>query len=127
MYLKIVRLEHTDAGTRGVLLVNGDMFATTMERPWEDNEKSISCVPKGTYKAKKYTSKHHGKTLCLADVVNRSGILFHVGNTMGDSEGCILLGEGFAKSSYSITSSAAAMARFKELIATATTFTVQIV
>lgn len=126
MFLKIVRLEHSDKGMRGILLINGAFFATTLERPWIGNTQNISCIPEGNYKGRKYSSKRHGKTLKISDVINRTGIIFHVGNTQRDSEGCILLGDNFAKSSTAIESSTSAVTRFKEVIKNETMFTVQV-
>ena len=126
MYLKIVRLEATEDGMRGQLLINGRLFANTLERPWENNEVNISCIPEGIYQGKKYNSKRHGKTLQIMSVVNRTYILFHTGNTMEDSQGCILLGETFSKSGCAVHSSASAMARFKEVLVQSTQFTVEV-
>lgn len=126
MFIKIVRLEHTDEGVRGIMLVDGKFFACTLERPWVHNESNISCIPEGNYKARKYSSKRHGKTLIIEGVINRTGILFHVGNTSEDSEGCILLGDNFGKNSVNITSSTSAVLRFKERIVEGSMFTVQV-
>lgn len=127
MFIKIVRTQHGADGTRGIMTVDGKMFACTMERPWEQNQQNISCIPEGNYKGRKYASKRHGKTLKISDVINRTGIIFHVGNDFTDSEGCILLGDNFAKSSCKIESSTSAMERFKRLITKDTIFTVRIV
>jgi hypothetical protein len=126
MYLKIVRLERSNDGVRGILFINNRMFATTLEREWRSNEKNISCIPEGNYKGRKYSSQRHGKTLKISDVINRTGIIFHVGNTAKDSEGCILLGDNFAKSSVGIESSTSAVQRFKDVITKDTVFTVQV-
>jgi len=126
MFIKIARLESSSEGVRGVMLVDGKFFACTLERPWAANIKNISCIPDGNYKGRKYTSKRHGKTLKIVDVINRTGILFHVGNTFRDSSGCILLGDSFSKSSASIESSTSAVHRFRERIKRETTFTVVI-
>lgn len=128
MHIKLIRTESTDVHTLGVLLVDGKMFATTMENPWLNNEKNVSCIPTGTYKAKKFNSSKHGKTLVVEGVPNRSGILFHVGNYPKDTEGCILLGSNFSKEGTTmISDSVSAMARFKSAIMDATLFTLEVV
>ena len=64
----------------------------TLELPWKDNQRRVSCIPKGIYKAKKHNSPRFGKSLWLQDVPNRSEILIHKGNYYTDILGCILIG-----------------------------------
>lgn len=60
----------------------------------------IVCIPEGDYNCKKvFARKTVGgmnikMTFEVKDVVGRSGILFHVGNKMDDTRGCILIAEG---------------------------------
>ena len=68
----------------------------SLELPWLDNQRNISCIPKGTYKARKHTSPRFGASLWLQDVPNRSEILIHRGNFYTDIRGCILIGNGLA-------------------------------
>lgn len=77
--------------TQGILFVDGHTFYT-LERPWIDNKKNISCIPEGKYPI--YTFKHPkwGEVIGLRDVLNRSEILIHPGNYVDDTEGCILPG-----------------------------------
>jgi hypothetical protein len=53
------------------------------------------------YRCKRYKSRKHGETFIVKDVPGRSGVLFHAGNEAGDvghpsgdTDGCILLGDG---------------------------------
>ena len=64
-----------------------------LELPWLNNQRRISCIPKGNYKAKKHNSPKFGKSLWLQDVPNRSEILVHKGNYHFDILGCILIGK----------------------------------
>lgn len=93
MYLK--RVANTQYGMFGVLIYKDIPFALTLERPWLDNKKGKSCIPKGTYKCKRVQSSKFGNTFKVTDVPNRSHILFHKGNLKDDSHGCILIGEQF--------------------------------
>ena len=68
----------------------------SLELPWLDNQRRISCIPLGTYKARKHTSPRFGKSLWLQDVPNRSEILIHRGNFYTDILGCILIGKNLA-------------------------------
>jgi len=63
-----------------------------LELPWLDNQRRVSCIPTGTYKARKHNSPKFGESLWLQDVPNRSEILVHKGNYHFDILGCILIG-----------------------------------
>jgi hypothetical protein len=76
----------------------------TLERPWLDNRKNISCIPAGVYKVSPRWSPTHGKHFIVHDTYPRELILFHIGNNIGsknpktgtsDSDGCILAGSAF--------------------------------
>ncbi len=81
---------------------NGQTFkCKTLELPWLDNRKNISCIPKGTYTCKFTRSlKFPLGTYEVQNVPNRSGIRIHSGNyatgAQVDIQGCILVGNNFA-------------------------------
>jgi hypothetical protein len=89
------RIAETTDGTFGVLLDYDTPFALTLERRWLNNEKSVSCIPAGTYKCRRVKSPKFGNTFEVTGVKDRSAILFHKGNLQYDSHGCILVGEMF--------------------------------
>lgn len=70
-------------------------FAVTLELPWKDNIRSISCIPAGTYLCKRYSSKKYKNTFEIKNVPGRTYILIHIGNFKSNSKGCILVGESF--------------------------------
>ncbi len=77
-------------------LVIGGFTAKTLERPWKNNQRDISCIPKGTYLCKYLFSMGHlGWTYAVQNVQGRTGIRIHSGNYVGDVEGCILLGNAY--------------------------------
>jgi hypothetical protein len=94
--LLIVRETYTDKSVIGKLYLNGEFVSYTLELSWNNNEKSISCVPRGVYDCKvrlaKDSASRNYDHLILEDVPNRSYILFHRGNSSKDSKGCILTG-----------------------------------
>ncbi len=96
MTLTLKRVGQSGKGTFGVLC-NGEVpFALTLEEPWRDNQKSVSCIPIGSYICKRVRSPKFGNTFEVTNVQGRSHILFHKGNTLDDTEGCILVGEEFS-------------------------------
>ena len=95
MNVEIIRVEQGPSGTFGVLKINGECVCLTLERPWEDNKPNVSCIPSGIYTCKRVNSPHHGTTYEVMHVPYRSSILFHIGNTIRDSQGCILTGMFF--------------------------------
>jgi len=89
------RVAYTEHGTFGVLLDGGIPFALTLERPWLNNERNTSCIPVGLFACQRFSSASHKDTFQILDVPARSGILFHTGNIIEHSAGCILIGEEF--------------------------------
>jgi len=95
--IALQRLCEINGATLGRLLVEDVPPLWTLERPWLGNQTRVSCVPTGCY-----TCIPHGwrggarfrSVWELEDVPDRSGILFHAGNTVADTEGCILVGRG---------------------------------
>ncbi len=69
----------------------------TLELPWRDNRKGMSCIPEGTYQVQHRTSPKHADHFQVLDVPGgRDLILFHPGNYVKQLLGCILPGERFA-------------------------------
>ncbi|UOF78950.1 hypothetical protein [Microviridae sp.] len=92
---RLQRVSSSLEGTFGVLLFGDMPICLTLELPWKDNEKNVSCIPDGKYTVARYISPRHGSCLKLFGVPGRSDILFHVGNTINDTEGCILVGQSY--------------------------------
>ena len=95
--LLLIRDEFTDKSTIGKLYLDGEMFCYTLELPYLDNQRSISCIPEGQYKVRLRTAKESSSRdylhLLVQDVEGRSYILVHIGNTARDTRGCILVGQ----------------------------------
>ncbi len=96
MVLELIRVGQSARGTFGVLRHGAVPFVLTLERPWVNNEKNISCIPAGRYRCRKIRSPHFGNTYEICDVPGRIHVLFHAGNTIEDTQGCILVGEEFS-------------------------------
>lgn len=95
MKMTLVRVAETPFGTFGVLMDGGLPFCLTVERPWKNNVRNVSCIPEGEYVCRAVKSPKFGNTFEVCGVPGRSAILFHKGNLMEDSHGCIILGERF--------------------------------
>jgi len=100
--LLLIRDTFSDKSVVGKLYCNAEFIAHTLELPWKDNQKNISCVPDGQYKCKVRLARESATRdyvhLLVEDVPNRSYILFHRGNYPSDSRGCILTGTHRAQS-----------------------------
>lgn len=70
----------------------------TLELPYVDNQHNISCIPTMGYYCSLYSSKKFGLVFKVLNVPNREGILFHKGNTVKDTHGCVLLGSSYTLS-----------------------------
>ena len=96
--LLIIRDTFTKESTLGRLFINGESFCDTLENPWLNNQRNISCIPEGQYKVRLRLPRESATRdylhLLVQDVPNRSYILFHIGNTAKDTSGCILVGQG---------------------------------
>lgn len=88
----IRRYSYTDTETLGILFINDVYICDTLELPWKDNQRNISCVPEGLYDINYNKSPKHGDSVHVKEVPGRAGILIHAGNTTKDTEGCILVG-----------------------------------
>lgn len=91
----ILNRVYYEDSTFGILCAEDHPLCVTLERPWFDNEKGLSCIPEGDYTCIKYNSDRFRNTYQVEDVPGRSKILFHKGNYVSDSTGCILLGQYF--------------------------------
>ena len=96
--LLLIRDTFTKESTIGRLFINGESFCDTLENPYINNERNVSCIPEGSYKVRLRLARESATRdylhLLVQDVPNRDWILFHIGNTSKDTSGCILVGNG---------------------------------
>lgn len=106
MLLKLYRFSTSDESTLGLLFVNDVFYCYTLEDTHNDIKiKGETRIPKGTYEIKYRTvggfhgrylkrfSGIHKGMLELQNVPNFKYILIHCGNTIKDTDGCILVGD----------------------------------
>ena len=115
----LYRYENTPQHTRGIFVFDGKIFYT-IERPWLDNRRNISCIPKGDYIVHYMKSSASGKyknVFHIRNVRGRGGILIHNGNLVSHSKGCVILGSkaGRLGKKAAVLSSKSAMLKLNQL------------
>ena len=99
MRIEVIRTIDNGIETLGSLSVmDGDdilFTCVTLELPWEGNTMGISCIPEGTYHARKInaTIAIPYEHIYLMDVPHRSGICIHKANYVSQLKGCIAVGQ----------------------------------
>lgn len=113
--LKIVRLEETEQGTIGVLLIDGLVHSFTLEPDSGDKKKSQ--IPLGPYHVQRFHGKKWKDTFEIV-VPEHTAVLFHSGNTEEHTQMCVLLGEkeGWLRGSRAILESGAAFESFMKIM-----------
>ncbi len=109
--MNITLTRHTSGAksTQGRLYIDGEFVCHTLENPWLNNERRVSCIPGGTYELGLRTEGNwanihslrrfpnepifHQGMIEVLNVPNRSAILFHWGNLPEETDGCMLVGE----------------------------------
>jgi len=71
------------------------MRCKTIELPWKDNQRRISCIPLGEYEVVKRSSAKFGEHFHLTNVPDRDWILIHPANYSRQLLGCIAPGKAF--------------------------------
>lgn len=106
--IQIIRGPSTDEGTFGEWQADTDQGLKTwvsMELPWRDNQRRISCIPAGIYvctltPSHMWTPRADGRVYHVTNVPGRDSILIHAANWAGDVTkhwhsdllGCISIG-----------------------------------
>lgn len=96
----VLQRQYFSSGTNGALSFNGIEICKTIELPWKNNQRRISCIPEGTYLIKKRFSYKFKWHIEIRNIKNRELILFHPANdALKELNGCIapvseLTGEG---------------------------------
>jgi hypothetical protein len=104
MMLSLLRTYHPE-GTNGLLSYEGKPVCKTIELPWRNNKKRVSCIPTGTYRLIRRMHQKHGDQLAIPNVPGRESILIHPANfALSELQGCIApVSEhtGYGKGTYS--------------------------
>ena len=85
--------ENFQYGTFGALLFHAEVFCWTLEPPDIENVRNISSIPAQQYICNRIYSPKFKDTFQIMDVPLRDQVLFHPGNTVDQTRGCIILGQ----------------------------------
>lgn len=86
----LTRFQSGATGVNGRLELNGQRLCFTIERPWLENQRRVSCIPEGRYELRPRRSQKFSSHLILLNVPNRDLILIHpANNAMKELNGCI--------------------------------------
>ncbi len=86
----ILKRSYFEKGTNGALFINGRFICFTIELPWQDNRRNVSCIPEGAYAIVPRISKRFRNHLHIQDVPGRSLILIHPANDAAkELRGCL--------------------------------------
>lgn len=112
---ELVRDEYRDSCTLGKLTINDHSFET-LEPPWKNNQRNVSCIPEGRYLCKFLERSASGKykeCFHIQGVPDRVGILIHNGNLPTHTLGCVILGSrrGWLANKRAVLASRTAMAQ----------------
>lgn len=89
MELELIRVYYA-IGTSGTIWYSGQKICKSIELPWRNNQRGISCIPEGRYLLRTKIHPVKGKQLEVCDVPGREGILIHAANRAVDElKGCI--------------------------------------
>jgi hypothetical protein len=108
--LNLIRVETSEQGLIGVLLVDGVIECFTLQPDLTDKHFSISA---GHYRCKRFHGTKYPDTFEIV-VPGHTALLFHILNLEDQSEGCIGLGEsvGYLDGKRAILASGIAFAEF---------------
>lgn len=127
--LTLLRGRSTDQGTPGVLLrEDGSRVFHSLELPWRENQRRVSCIPAGVYPVGYIvTEKRPSGVYLVRAVVGRDSILIHSGNVAGDVTkgfesdvlGCVLGGQirGYRRGQLAVLCSKPAIRMFVDEMA----------
>lgn len=86
----ILERRYFSLGTNGTLFFQGQEVCKTIELPWKDNQRRISCIPEGIYRLRKRYSPKFKWHFELMNVKHRQLILIHPANdALKELNGCI--------------------------------------
>lgn len=115
MRLLLPRDDQNAARTFGAFVDDTGGFirlCETLELPWRNNQRNVSCIPAGTYRLEyKWSEKHQRMLWHICDVPDRDDTEIHIGNSVKNTLGCVLCGS--TRDGDDVDDSTAAFDRFE--------------
>ena len=86
----LLERSYQEQATHGVISTDGIKICYSIELPWRNNARRLSCIPEGKYLLSKKVFPKHGEQIAIEQVLHREAILIHAGNDVHrDLQGCI--------------------------------------
>ncbi|PZD79167.1 DUF5675 family protein [Mesonia sp. K7] len=86
----ILKRHYHPKGCNGALYLGSNRICYTIELPWKDNQRQVSCIPLGRYMLRRRYSARFQWHLQVLEVPNRDLILLHSANDSKlELRGCI--------------------------------------
>jgi hypothetical protein len=89
--LELIRSYLPDRTVGYIVTSGGTNICKTLERPWADNERNVSCIPEGTYVIRRDDTGRF-RWFRFDSVPFRTHIEMHAGVYPTHSDGCVLIG-----------------------------------
>lgn len=120
--VRLVRNVVSRQGTVGELFTDDHWIGFCLELPWRDNRRNVSCIPAGAYTLAWRRSPRFGDRLHVLDIEGRDNVMFHPGNRLANTAGCLLPGDQVGRGGpragyedeYYVVSSRPALQRLEE-------------
>jgi hypothetical protein len=112
--LNLIRVETSEQGLLGVLLIDGVLEFVTLQ---PDSTDKHFCIPAGHYRCKRFHGTKWPDTFEII-VPGHTALLFHILNLEDESEGCIGLGlkTGYINGKRAILESGTAFGQFMKIM-----------
>lgn len=95
----LIRLNENKSQTLGRLFIFDGLDIAyeccTLELPYKNNKRNVSCIPTGEYKVTCRNSEKYGDHYQVENVMMRDYILIHPANYYTQLRGCIAVGYDF--------------------------------
>lgn len=129
MIITLRTIKQDDHGTFGIMLKDDETLCHTCEDPWNNNHRGDSCIPAGKYECKIHNGVKYKNVWEVTNVPGRSAILIHNGNYTTDTQGCILVGDGYLRDEkmniVGVSNSKATLQVLRDMLPDAFTLTVE--
>ncbi len=81
-----LKREYFQDGTNGEIYLDKEKICSSIELPWKENQKQISCIPEGRYQLKKRFSQRFKWHVHVTEVPSRE---FIANDALKELKGCI--------------------------------------